>query len=133
MIFATPDFGAGASIVCFLMMVWFIVIVVVLIALGRAIHLFGKKDRESRRAGIAFLLFSALLPLGCCVGPSLLDRIVYGNFPIGRSGRQKIAEGMTKEEVKEALGTPHEINGDTWYYWEDAYSIIYLRVHFGSD
>jgi hypothetical protein len=126
-LFATPDFGASGSMMCFLMVVWAIVLTLVGIGVIRGMRLAQSGSPKTRRHGVLLLLLCAAVPLSCCLGPSQVVRVFYGNYPIGHSPDDTIKEGMTADEVLGILGPPHERveqdNEQRWYYWKDSVSI----------
>ena len=137
-VFATPDFGAGAAAALLLGCVWIFVLALAGVALWIGANR-AKSDRPGASAtGILLIVFALGLPLSCCFGPSLIVRYSTGNFPVGAESIRQIHEGMAADDVREALGTPHdrredEERGDVWYYWMDAYGLRYFRVHFDPE
>lgn len=92
----------------------------------------------SRKYGFVLIVSSGLLPLLCWQGPQHLVRLTYGNYPLGRYPNRMIEEGMSMEEVRRILGSPHErVKGyegaESWYYWIDSFSAYYFGVQFDSD
>jgi outer membrane protein assembly factor BamE (lipoprotein component of BamABCDE complex) len=75
--------------------------------------------------------------ISCCLGPPLVVRLVYGNYPIERYPNGKITEGMTGDEVVATLGTPHERfkqhDGERWYYCVDSFGMSHFAVIIGPD
>ena len=136
-IFATPDFGAGASMACFAVLAWAVVLLFVAAGVVCGARLLKSTSLIARRGGLALLLGSASVPFLCCLGPPCLIRIEYGNYPIGSRPDGKVKEGMTSDEVVAALGTPHERHkedsGESWYYWLDSYGIGWFGIRFGPD
>jgi hypothetical protein len=53
-------------------------------------------------------VLSGVIALSCCLGPSVVVRVVFGNVPIWSYQADKVKEGMTEDEVEAALGSPHE-------------------------
>ncbi len=135
MLFATSDYGTAVAIVLLIYAAWFIVILIAGIGSWCCIRLLREEGDvpEARRFGITLLLICASLPLGCCIGPSLLHYANYGRFPMGKSWESKLTQGMSKDEVTVALGMPHRTDGDRWYYYVDACELVVLRVNFGWD
>ncbi len=76
------------------------------------------------------------MPACCAVAPACLVRVVYGNFPIG-DGPDGIRYGMTADELRAALGPPHEVLGsgsdERWVYWRDSFGDDYVGVYFDSE
>jgi hypothetical protein len=136
-IFATPDFGASGAILLLLLIVWAIVFLFALIGISRGIKLLGSDSPKRRKNGFLLIAVSGLIPLLCCVGPSHVIRLVYGNYPLGAYPNNKIKKGMTRDEVEAILGTPHEQfkrdEEERWYYWLDSFGMGYFGVHFGPD
>jgi hypothetical protein len=136
-IFATPDFGAGASIACVWLLTWAVVLVFVSAGVVWGAALIKSESLIVRRRGLILLLGSASAPLFCCLAPPCIVRIGYGNYPIYRRPDGKIKEGMSADEVVAVLGTPHERvkekDGESWYYWIDSLGIDWFRVSFGPD
>jgi hypothetical protein len=137
--FATPDFGAGAGAAACLGFIWLLVIVVTIFGLWRGSTIWAGTNPKARATGVAVMVATLMLPLSCCFGPSLFVRLTTGNFPVDRSSFRNLDHGMSADEVRETLGTPHSIReghggqGETWYYWTDAFGLGYFRVQFGSD
>jgi hypothetical protein len=46
--------------------------------------------------------------------------------------KNKIKNGMSKNEVRSVLGDPHRDRGDEWDYWDTRFAGSILRVHFGD-
>jgi ABC-type dipeptide/oligopeptide/nickel transport system permease component len=136
-IFATPDFGAGAAIAGIVLLAWAATLVVVVGGVIVGASLLRSKALFFKRGGMILLLASLSVPLFCCLGPPCLIRVAYGNFPIGSFPYNKIKEGMAPEEVIAVLGPPHERvmtgNGENWYYWRDSFDINWVCVEFGTD
>jgi hypothetical protein len=137
MIFATPDFGASAAVTCFLLVIAAFVLLFVLVCFARGVMLLQPGSSRGRRCGILLLLVSGLVPLSCCLGPSHLVRLVYGNYPLGSYPDGEVKEGMTADEVVATLGQPHERHeqddGESWYYWIDSFGMYWFGVKFGPD
>jgi hypothetical protein len=137
MTFATPDFGTSGGVACLLLLVWALVFALVLWGVARGALLLQRGSPRQKKCGVVLLLVSALLPLSCCLGPSQVTRLVYGNYPLGSYPDNEIREGMTGEEVVAVLGTPHERHeqdeGECWYYWIDSFGISWFAVRFGRD
>ena len=138
MMFATPDFGAGASIGAFLGCVWLVVIAFAILGLTFGVKLCKSDKSKSKKYGIVLVLVSGIVPLSCCLLPSQIVRLTSGNYPLGRYPNKEIEKGMTRAEVASILGVPHEkqdsgVGEGAWYYWIDSFGIRYFRVHFGED
>ena len=135
--FATPDFGAGASALAVLALIWLAVLVGAVAGAIRGVVLIRREASESRRKGTILLLVSAAVPLSCCFGPSLVFRVNYGSYPLSGNPYPRIKERMSADEVRAALGNPHrrEERGDEegWYYYQDAFQIGWFCVDFGPD
>jgi hypothetical protein len=136
-IFATPDFGTSASLYGILVIVWAFVLLCVFVSFVSGIRLLKSGSPRRKRYGVFFLLLSAIVPSCCCLGPSQVIRLTYGNYPLGTYPNNKIKEGMTAEEVVAILGTPHERykldERESWYYWIDSFGIQWFAVNFGPD
>jgi SmpA / OmlA family len=136
-IFATPDFGAGAFAALLLLLAWAATLALVAGGAVWGARLLYSKSRIVRRGGLIFLLGSLSVPLFCCLAPPCIIRIAYGNFPIGGRPQGKINEGMSSDEVAAVLGTPHERfkeqDGERWYYWCDSFGIGWFCVRFGPE
>lgn len=135
--FATPDFGAGASILGLLALIWVAVILSAVGGILWGVWLLGRGTAQSRRKGLVVLLVSALVPLSCGLGPSVVFRLTYGRFPLSGDPRIRVSEGMSAERVRALLGEPHERtnrpDGEGWYYYQDSYGIYWFCVDFGLD
>jgi hypothetical protein len=136
-IFATPDFGAGACAAGCVLLLYLAAFGLVIGGLFWGLNLYGKDSPRIRRRGVIMMVACGLVPFFCCLGPPNAVRIMYGNYPLGSYPNNKISEGMSKDEVKAILGTPHERFTDgeeeSWYYWTDSFGIGYFSVYFGSD
>jgi hypothetical protein len=136
-IFATPDFGTSSGIALVLLIVGAVVLTLVLVGILWGVKLLGNSSPRLRRRGALLLLVSGLVPTSCCVGPPQVVRLVYGNYPLWSYPNNKIGDGMTEEEVKAILGSPHERwkrnDEEGWYYWLDSFGIRYFGVDFGPD
>jgi hypothetical protein len=136
-VLATPDFGASAKDACYLYLAWAVVLLLVAVGVLRGIRLARSGSPRARRYGVLLLLVSASVPLSGCLGPPLVVRLAYGNYPIGRYPNGKIKEGMTADEVVATLGTPHERyrqdDAERWYYWIDSFGLSWFGVAFGPD
>ena len=135
-IFATPEFGASL----FFELFWLIVgaVVLLLAAVGMILGVKRLKSVSSarRKVGVLLLLVSGLFPVFCFLAPPYIFRLGYGSYPIG-SYPINIREGMSSDEVKAILGTPHqrdkEKDGERWLYWIDPYGIHWCCLEFGPD
>ena len=136
-IFATPDFGAGACAASVILLGGATVLLLVAGGVAGGVKLLRSQSRAVRRGGLMLLTSSASVALFCCIGPPCIIRIQYGNFPIGNYADDKAHEGMSPDEVAAALGTPHERvkeqDGERWYYWCDSFGIRWSCVCFGAD
>jgi hypothetical protein len=111
-LFATPDFGTGAMIAVILLIVWAVVLALVAVGLVWGAWLLRRTRPGARKYGGLLILVSGAVPFFCCLAPPCAIRVTYGNYPIGSYPDGKIQEGMSAEEVKEILGTPHERGGE---------------------
>jgi SmpA/OmlA family protein len=136
-IFATPDFGAGAFVAGIVMLAGAITLILVAAGFIGGAILLRSRSIIVRRVGWFVLLGSAAVPPLCCVVPPYIIRVEYGNYPIGDYADDKVHEGMSQDEVAAALGTPHERfkvqDGEAWYYWCDSFGIRWSCVRFGAD
>jgi hypothetical protein len=135
--FATPDFGASASISLFLLIVWATVLLLVSIGIVKGIRLYNRGSPKVRKYALVLILVSGLVPLFCYLVPPHVVRLIYGNYPIGSYPNNKIKEAMSTDEVAVILGSPHkrfkEDDGEHWYYWIDSFGIRWFGVRFGPD
>ncbi len=136
-IFATPDFGAGATVGCFVLIAYLIAYALALGGLYWGLTLIGKKSPSVRKCGVILMVISGAAPFFCCLAPPIMVRMEYGNFPIEGDPYSKISEGMSKDEVQAILGTPHGRNeddkGETWHYWRDSFGINWFGVRFNPN
>ncbi len=136
MIFASPDFGASGSVVLMLLAAWLLLAGVVVGAVI-AVQLLRRDSTGSKIGGALLLSACVLLPLTCCVGPPYFVRVVYGNYPLGQYPNGVVREGMTGDEVRALLGSPHERyvhdREETWFYWLDSFDIHWFGVFYGPD
>jgi hypothetical protein len=134
---ASPDFGASGGIFLFVLISGATVYVLVLVGIFRGITLLGSGSAKNRKNGLLLILASGLVSLFCCLGPSLMVRLVYGNFPIGSYPNNKIMQGMSMDEVKLILGNPHVQSNhgdeDRWIYYIDSFGMGWFGVNFGVD
>ncbi len=113
------------------------VLVLSMSCIGRGLQLLLDPPRR-RWAGSLRIATGLLLPVACCCGPSAVFRLQHETPPLGRYPDGVIEKGMTAEEVRARLGTPHEINERHpervyWLYWLDAIRLDWFRVYFGQD
>jgi hypothetical protein len=136
-VFATPDFGSSGFLASCLLVSGAIVALLVLIGVLRGTRLLQSESAGRRRRGIILLVLCGIVPLFCCLGPSVAVRVTHGNFPLWRYPNGKIKEGMARDEVEAVLGRPHERfqseDGEGWYYWLDSFGMGYFGVRFGPD
>jgi len=137
-LFATPDFGASGAIVLLVLMVWVMVLIAVGLGIRKGCRLLHSELPAGRKHGLLLLLGCAAVPLLCWQGPPHAVRLAYGNYPLGRYPNRMIAEGMSMEEVRRVLGSPHEVvkgyeDTESWYYWIDSFGVRYFGVQFDSD
>lgn len=93
------------------------------------------------KASVVLLCVVLSCPLSCVFfGPvtSVLCRLITGTWPIGDPNKAPIHDGMTRDEVKAALGEPHarysEVGGgERWYYYLDGLGIGYLGIDFNAE
>jgi hypothetical protein len=137
MIFATPDFGAGAGAWGMVGFAWIVVLITVAIFVGMGLRLLQFRSVGLKCFGAFVLVMCGLVLLSCCFGPSEVVRLTYGNYPLGRYPNNKIKKGMTPDEVIGVLGQPHwrekSGNQDRWHYMLDAFDIGWFGVSFGAD
>ena len=138
MIFATPDFGAGAAAMMFICIIWMGVIAFAILGLTFGVKLCKSDKPQSKRYGLVLVLVSGIVPLCCWLLPAQVVRMTSGNYPLGEYPNKKIEQGMTRDEVESILGNPHErmdggVGEGSWYYWIDSFGIRYFRVHFGPE
>jgi hypothetical protein len=91
-----------------------------------------------RWSGAVLIVSGLLLPVCCCSGPSVLFRLHHETPPLGRYPSGVVQEGMSPDEVRALLGTPHQVNDRdpqrvTWVYWLDAIELDWFMVIFGPD
>jgi hypothetical protein len=136
-LFATPDFGTGALIMLFVFAVWAVVLLLAGVGILCGAGLLTSKSPKIRAWGLALLLGSGLVPLLCCLGPPQIIRVAYGNYPVGSDARHQVKKGMSAEEVRAALGSPHRRSegpdGEGWYYWIDSFGASWFCVDFGPE
>jgi SmpA / OmlA family len=136
-VLATPDFGASGGVALFVLVAWATIIPLVLLGIIRGMRLLGNESPKLRRRGYLLLVMGALIPLSCCLLPSQVVRLVYGNYPLGSYPDQRIHQGMSRIEVQAILGSPHERfrgeDEESWYYWIDSFGAHYFGVIFGPE
>lgn len=137
MLFATPDFGVGASIWGMVCLAWVVVFVLVALGIAWGTKLLRSESSKARRYGLVLVLVSGAVPLSCWLLPPVAVRMMYGNYPLGSRPDGKIMEGMTRDEVSAARGSPHERfktdDEESWYYWIDPFGAGYFGVRFGPE
>jgi len=136
MLLATPDFGAGAVLGCFLLLVFVTVIFLVCTGIRVTLRRFCSDDHRIRRKGVKWLLFTCLLPLAVWEFPTLLYYCQYGNFPLRtKPSESQIKLGMTQAEVIASIGKPYDRiryqNEEAWYYYIDSLGQNTFRISFG--
>jgi hypothetical protein len=136
-IFAAPDFGAGGMVVLILLGVGLAVLGISVAAIVRGGVLL-RRPPAGRWSGRVLILAGLLLPVCCCTAPSVLFRLHHDTPPLGRYPSGVVKEGMSPDEVRALLGTPHQVNdrdprGVTWLFWLDAIKLDWFMVIFGPD
>jgi hypothetical protein len=137
-IFAAPDFGAGGMVVLILCGVGLAVLGVSIAAITRGRVLLCRPPPARRWSGVVLILAGLLLPVCCCMSPSVLFRLHHDTPPLGRYPNGVINEGMSPEEVRTLLGSPHQIDDRdpqrvTSLYWLDAIELGWFMVTFDAD
>src|SRR5262245_22418405 len=135
MLFASPDFGAGATVMGVICGIGFVVLVVGIIAVVRGLILITRQPPDYRWRGLVFILAGVLLPISCCSAPSIMFRVNHDTPPLGSYPNGVIQEGMTPDDVRGLLGNPHQVYEQdpqrvTWLYWIDRYEIGWFMVTF---
>ena len=77
-----------------------------------------------------------VLPLSCLIVAAIGLYCLAGRVGISKYARGRIWEGMTRSEVVEHVGEPHNIDGDgVWYYrvWSGVLPSSHLIVDFDSE
>ena len=138
MIFASPDFGAGAMILAFYLLIWLVILALTIVGLVRGAFLLGKQFTRSKRKGRLFILASLMLPLSCCCGPSVIFSVSHGSLPLWTYPTGVIEKGMSADQVRALLGNPHEVYDSdrqrvSWLYYRDAIKLDWFMVIFGPD
>src|SRR5262249_33960499 len=90
-----------------------------------------------RRWLVVVSLFLASV-LSCCFPPNVVVRIYYGNWPIGDPNKYKYGPGMTQEQIRSVLGSPHvrdryEDGSERWCYYCDAFGMNIVSILFDRD
>jgi hypothetical protein len=99
-----------------------------------------KGPRWIVKVAIAVAACFGIVVGSCCVMPSLIFRSKYGRAPLTvqeyRETAWKVKKGMTANEVRAAIGAPHEIVPDnreegatTWYYYTNAFAFGFFGVN----
>jgi hypothetical protein len=136
-LFATPDFGAGACIMGFVGLVWVCVLALAFGGFVWATKLLQGGTATGKWRGGVLLALCVLAPMLCYLGPSQVFRINHGSYPLERYPNGKVAKGMTMDQVEEILGPPHwryEQHGqERWYYYLDSFEIGYFGVIFDAE
>ena len=131
------DSEASAGVAAMVCSAWGLVLLIVCIGVWRGCKLLHTESRANRNSGRTLLLLTALLPLFCCAAPPLSVRVLYGNFPVMQGAVDQVQQGMSADEVRSLLGTPHERResefGQLWHYWTDSFGTRVLYVDFGPD
>ena len=137
-LFATPDFGAGATIAGCAMLVYLAAFGLALVASLRGLWLLtGGPSPRARKWGIALTAAGCLIPCFCCLAPLCVVGVTTGNFQTWGYVDGKVSVGMSREDVAARLGKPHEHyaddDGESWYYYADSLGVGYTCVRFGPD
>jgi hypothetical protein len=131
-IFATPDFGASAAVLGFLLLVGAVSLALVTLGVVLGVRLRKSGSPVRRACGVLLLVVSSSIPLCCCLGPPVAVRLEYGNYPLGRFPKN-IRTGMSAEEVATALGQPHEQYEGVWIYYVDGFGLNSFHIRFDPD
>jgi hypothetical protein len=95
-------------------------------------------------ASIAVAALFVISIVSLCIVPGLIFRSHYGRAPLTvqeyHDTAWKVKVGMTADEVRAAIGTPHEIvpcnmaeGATTWYYYTDSFAFGFFGVNFNAD
>ena len=138
MLFASPDFGAGAAVMQILCGIGLFVFGVAAVAVVRGVILIRRPPPNRRWPGVVLIVAGVLLPISCCSAPSVLFRLNHNTPPLGRYPNGVIQKGMSPDQVRQLLGTPHQVNDRdparvTWLYWLDPIELGWFMVTFGED
>lgn len=137
MLFASPDFGAGGTIVFVLFVICLFITAGVIVGLVKAVKLLRRNSAVSRLSGVVLLLACVTVPLSCWFAPGHLFRTRHGNDPLGHYPIGVVKEGMTRDEVRGLLGNPHQVHSlhgeESWSYYLDPFGIDWFGVSFGPD
>jgi hypothetical protein len=138
MLFATPDFGAGAAVYFSGVALWLTLRLFCCVGIVAGIVLCRRTSKKSTRAiGVTLIVDSCFLLVVCWYAPSYLFCRTYGSFPLD-IWPNEIREGMSTAEVEAICGRPpHERrmrnNNEHWVYYMDPYSAGWCAIDFGPD
>jgi hypothetical protein len=137
-IFAAPDFGAGGNAIAILLAIGLAVLGIGVASIVRGALLLRQSPSGRSWAGLLYILAGVLLPVSCCSSPSVLFRLQHDTPPLGRYPNGVIRTGMSPDEVRALLGTPHQIDERDpqrvrWLYWLDAVEIGWFMVTFSPN
>jgi hypothetical protein len=137
MLLATPDFGAGATVFGFIIILGLATVAIALGGILWGSALLKRGSRTGKSCGLVVLVVSGLLPVTYCQAPNILARCMYGRFLLLMDPSVRIAKGMSMEEVKANLGDPHEHfrghEGERWFYYVAPFGIGYWGIDFDTD
>ncbi len=133
MLFATPDFGAGATVFGFIIIVGLVTVAITVVGILWAMALLKRGSRTAKSCGL-FLLVVSVLPVTYCLAPNILARWKYGRFLLLTDPSVSIAKGMSMEEVKAIVGDPHEhfpgYQGESWFYYVAPFGFGWWGIDF---
>jgi len=132
-LFATPDFGAGASAAVAIVFIYLIIFGFCTLFFFIGLHLRKNPNKKDKDIGLGMISFFGALPFLCCLAPPVLFVLICGRFP-GLPSSDKIKVGMTREEVQNITGKPHEImnrlDRETWSFYGDFFGLTDFFIDF---
>jgi hypothetical protein len=150
-LFASPDFGAGASALLVLLIFFLVVFMLIGVAGALATRSLYRGTKWSKRvqarpddpnrAGeyLRILLFGGFVSvLGTCLLPRPICCLYFGRDRAD-SSEFDVEVGMTQEEVRAKYGRPHKHyesygGGTEWQYYTDRWGIgiSFINVRFNQ-
>jgi len=91
--------------------------------------------KPGKAFGILTLVLTEFMVLGCVL-PHAMFVAEYGRLPLHGRDPFAIPKGSTKDEVRAALGSPHDRsvkdNVEIWYYHGDLFEMATYRMEFDA-
>lgn len=112
--------------------------VLALLGVVYGLTLMKRPTRAARRVGRVVLVLSVMLSVGSALVPVIHFHKCFSRPPLSSPPADGvIRKGMTTDEVRDALGEPHQIDGKgaikIWVYHLDHVGVAWYGVPFDRD